>query len=257
MNPEMVNSGSVMPEWLKKRALLSPNRLALVHGSLRLSFGELELWSGMEAKRLARLGVRAGNRVAVLSPNTLGFVLAVHALPKLRAILVPLNTRLAGPELAWQLADVGASFLLYDGSFKGRAFWLAQEVLGLQTLPLLEGFEGRLEAFEWVHQEGLRTSQTHSILYTSGTTGQPKGAMLTFGNHLFSALGSWLNLGLNEEDRWLLSLPLFHVGGLSILLRCVILGIPAIIPEGLDSEALNRAIDEEEVTLASLVAATL
>lgn len=257
MNPEMVHSDPLMPEWLKKRALLSPNRLALVHGSIRLSFMELELWASSEAKRLARLGVRYGDRVAVLSPNTLGFALAILALPKIGATLVPLNTRLAGPELSWQIRDVGARFLLYDGYFEDKAFSLASEVLGLQAQPLLEGLEGRPEAFERVDPESLRASQVHSILYTSGTTGQPKGAMLTFGNYLFSALGSCLNLGLNEEDGWLLSLPLFHVGGLSILLRGIILGIPTIVPERLDPEAINRAIDGERVTLASLVAVTL
>src|SRR5690554_2847914 len=99
---------------------------------------------------------------------------------------------------------------------------------------------------------GLRTriflDDVHSIVYTSGTTGRPKGAMLTFGNHWWSAVGSVLNLGLVPGDRWLACLPLFHVGGLSILLRSVIYGIPVVLHRRFDAAAANRAIDEEGVT---------
>jgi O-succinylbenzoic acid--CoA ligase len=97
----------------------------------------------------------------------------------------------------------------------------------------------------------------HSIVYTSGTTGRPKGALLTYGNHWWSAVGSALNLGLLPEDRWLALLPLFHVGGLSVLIRSVVYGIPAIVLDRFDEAAVNRAIDEERATIVSVVAAML
>ncbi|MDQ2807743.1 MAG: o-succinylbenzoate--CoA ligase, partial [Chloroflexota bacterium] len=96
-----------------------------------------------------------------------------------------------------------------------------------------------------------------AILYTSGTTGQPKGAMLTYGNAWWSAVGSALNLGTHRDDRWLVCLPLFHVGGLSILWRSVIYGVPAIIHDGFDAVAVNAAIDAEGVTVVSLVSVML
>ena len=77
--------------------------------------------------------------------------------------------------------------------------------------------------------------------------------MLTFGNHWWSAVGSALNLGLREDDRWLACLPLFHVGGLAILIRRVSYGIPVVLHKSFDAAAVNRAIDEDDVTIVSLV----
>src|SRR5690606_22452106 len=92
---------------------------------------------------------------------------------------------------------------------------------------------------------------------TSGTTGRPKGAQLTYGNHWWSAVASALNLGLHGDDRWLACLPLFHVAGLSILMRSVIYGMTAVVHDRFDPERVNRAIDEDRVTIVSVVAATL
>ena len=97
----------------------------------------------------------------------------------------------------------------------------------------------------------------HSIVHTSGTGGRPKGAVLTYGNHLWSAFGSVLNLGLQDGDRWLACLPLFHVGGLAVLLRSVIYGIPVVVHESFDPAAVNRSIDSGETTIVSVVSAML
>ena len=94
-------------------------------------------------------------------------------------------------------------------------------------------------------------------MFTSGTTGRPKGAMLTFGNHWWSAVGSALNLGLQEADAWLVAVPLFHVSGLSILWRSVICGISAVIHPKFDPDAVHGAIDRGEATLMSVVATML
>jgi o-succinylbenzoate---CoA ligase len=103
----------------------------------------------------------------------------------------------------------------------------------------------------------LDLGAVQSIVYTSGTTGKPKGVMLTYGNHLWSAVGSALNLGTHADDRWLLMLPMFHVGGLAILMRSVIYGVPAIVQPRFDPEAANAAIDHQGVTLVSVVATML
>jgi O-succinylbenzoic acid--CoA ligase len=105
----------------------------------------------------------------------------------------------------------------------------------------------------------LRHDPAHvfTILYTSGTSGRPRGAMLTVANHWWSAVGSALNLGTREDDRWLACLPLFHVGGLSILLRAAMYGITAVVHDGFDEIAVNHAIDEEGITIVSVVASML
>src|SRR5690606_1073203 len=106
-------------------------------------------------------------------------------------------------------------------------------------------------------REHIDLGAVHTIIYTSGTTGRPKGAQLTYGNHWWSAVASALNLGLHGDDRWLACLPLFHVAGLSILMRSVIYGMTAIVHDRFDAERVNRAIDEDGVTIVSVVATTL
>lgn len=256
MTQAAASQETIMQDWLGKRALITPHRLALVCGRKRLCFSELDRLAVGASRGFQNLGVLAGQRVAVLSGNSLEFVLAVHALPKLGGILVPLNVRLSEPELAWQLADVGASLLLYDEANEERAWRLAKELPQVRAVPLKE-LASPKEATSPDEGATIRLSGVHSILYTSGTTGTPKGAMLTFGNHFFNAMGSLLNLGVMEEDCWLANLPLYHVGGLSILLRCAIYGIPAIVHAGFDPEATNRSIEEEGVTMLSVVAVML
>jgi len=126
---------------------------------------------------------------------------------------------------------------------------------GLRALSIDDFYRGGEGAL--APRERIDLAAVHTIIYTSGTTGRPKGAMLTYGNYWWSATGSALNLGLREDDRWLAPLPLFHVGGLSILMRGVIYGIPALVHERFDPERVNQAIDEDGVTIVSVVAATL
>src|SRR3970282_636617 len=99
----------------------------------------------------------------------------------------------------------------------------------------------------------LRTSHdpagVHSIMYTSGTTGSPRAATLTFENFWASAAGSAYNLGVHNADRWLACMPLFHVGGLSILLRSAIYATTAVIHPGFDEHAVNRAPRDDGITL--------
>jgi O-succinylbenzoic acid--CoA ligase len=92
------------------------------------------------------------------------------------------------------------------------------------------------------------------VLFTSGSTGRPKQVLLTYGNHLWSALGSAVSLGVYRADRWLDCLPPHHVGGLSILLRSVIYGTTAVLHDHFDPDDVNRAIDEEQITIVSVVA---
>lgn len=241
---------TVLPDWLQQRAALTPNRLALMTGGERWSFRELNERVTQAAYALKALDIQAGNRVALFLNNGAPLVTLLHALSRAGAVSVPLNTRLTPAEIQWQLADSRAHLLIYDEPHTATAHALAD-------------FPSRLDS-ELAPQHAPHASQAthfplaspHSILYTSGTTGHPKGAVLTFGNHWWSAMGSALNLGLSEKDRWLACLPLFHVGGLAILLRSVIYGITAEVHEAFDPLAVNHAIDEG-VTIVSVVSVML
>jgi len=215
-----------LPEWLGQRARLTPDRLALLFRSQCWTFAELDRSVEAAAGQLRAKGVGEGDRVALLGQNSAAFVQAVHAIDRLGAVVVPLNVRLSEAELAWQSSDSGARFLVADES----RLAVAQSIAGARGVVALALAEvtpaasaAAAEAAET--RERVPLARSHSIIYTSGTTGRPKGAVLSHGNHLWSAVGSALNLGLSGDDRWLACMPLFHVGGLAILLRSILYGM--------------------------------
>jgi len=252
MNNTNYSYGGEMPDWLAARATLTPDRLALIVGGQRVTFGELDRRATSAARRLAGLGVREGDRVAVFFRGALPMAELVHVVARIGATLVPLNVRLAPAELTWQIQDIRARLLLFDSPFS-RA---RERGAGGVRAVHIDDFYQQCES-DFAPRRRIDLAAMHTIIYTSGTTGRPKGAMLTYGNHWWSAMGSVLNLGLREDDRWLAPLPLFHVGGLSILMRSVIYGIPAIVHERFDPAAVNRALDEDGATIISVVAVQL
>jgi len=251
---EPASGGLLLPDWLARRAEANPQRVALRCGPVCWTYPELHRRAGVAAQWLAELGARPGGRVALLLRNGPAYAALVHAAPRARVILVLLNTRLAPPELAWQLTDCGARLLVYDAANASAAQALGAFVPGLRAADVAE-MPAELPVPDAAPEIDL--SAVHSIIYTSGTTGRPKGAALTYGNYWWSAIGSALNLGLHVNDRWLAVLPLFHVGGLSILLRAVIYGITAVVHEAFDPAEVNRAIDEDSVTMVSVVSTML
>lgn len=248
---------SQMPEWLRQRAALTPDRPALVASSMRLSFAELDTRAGQLAGGLAALGAQSGDRIGVLMPNSVDLACLVHAVPRLGAILVPLNIRLAGVELEPQVREAGINLLIHSDSTALLAKSLSGAAAGVPRGGMRAVNPANIPRGPYLAGDEIHLDAVHSIIYTSGTTGRPKGAMLTHGNFWWSAIGSALNLGNQVDDCWLACMPLFHVGGLSILLRSVIYGIPAIVQTGFDPVAVNRAIEEEGITIVSVVATML
>lgn len=244
-----------LPDWLAHRATTSEAREALVVGGRRWSYGELDAEVTRLARRLGALGVGAGDRIATLLHNGPVASMIVHAALRLGATLVPLNVRLSDEEIAWQAGDAGARLLVVEE----RTTALAERTrLALPNLPIVsvDTLDATPESMTELH---LSHDPAHvlAIIYTSGTTGRPKGAMLTVGNFWWSAVGSALNLGADASDRWLACMPLFHVGGLSILLRAAIHGFAAVVHDGFDAHAVNRALHDEGVTMLSVVAVML
>jgi o-succinylbenzoate---CoA ligase len=228
------------------QALRRPGALALVAGGRRLSFAELDAEVAAWAGRLGALGASAGTRVAVLSWNSLPLLALVFAVRRLRATLVPLNARLTRAELQPLVERLRPCTVLAEESLSER----------LPDATLLERV-----AREVVPPHGeagaLRPDEDWAVLFTSGTTGQPKGARLPVRALLASAAASRANLGASPEDRWLCNLPLFHVGALAMAVRCAVDGAALVLHRRFDAEATARAFSAEEVTHASLVARTL
>lgn len=259
----MSTSDIFLPDWLTRCAENSPEHLAIQYDQQQWSFAELDRQATRLARRLATLGVQEGNRVALLAANSQSYVAFVHALTRLGAILVPLNLRLTPQELCWQLRDVRTSLLVCDVDYARLAHEIGQAVPQLPLATLATISHGGETVISDLPESDvpLRTlidlNAPQAIMYTSGTTGQPKGAIITYGMQWWNAVGSALNLGHNPGDRWLACLPLFHIGGLSILMRSVIYGISVVVHKKFDATGINHAIFDEKITIISVVAVML
>jgi O-succinylbenzoic acid--CoA ligase len=243
---ELIND--VMPDWLAHRASVLPGHPAVVAGDLTLTYRELNARALGLAGALQQAGVLPGDRVAVLCNNSLELVEAAHAVPRIGATLVLLNCRLTPEELAFQLQDADVRLLLCHEATRDDAD-TAATIAGREA-PLVLPIPAASCANP-VDRHAL--DDAHSIIYTSGTTGRPKGAVLTFGNFAASAAGSAFNLCATPGDRWLACMPLFHVGGLSIVLRSAIYGTTMVLQPGFDKHEVVRALHEQAITHISVV----
>lgn len=236
-----------IPHWLTKQASLHPNKVAIEWPDGReMTFLQLKEKSEQFAKKLANLNIKKGMRVAILSTNSLDMIVAIHALSYLEAVIVLLNVRLTKRELTYQLEQSNSAILLTIGELQEEKELQFSKQFTFSEVHSLKEKEVELA-------EEINLQAPFTMMYTSGTTGFPKGVVHTYENHLFSAIGSVLNLGLHDDDKWLLTLPMFHVGGLSILIRSVTYGMTVFFMETYDVQTLKSALFEKKVTIASLV----
>ncbi len=208
-----------------------PGRTALISDGAVLSYGELAARATRMARRLAALGVRPGSRVALLGANDVETVTAIHALMMLRAPLVALNTRLTPNELAPQLARTQPVLLLCAGPHAALAGALDAPVshrfalihsghIGPDDIPLIERVPPAQSTPDIVEDP----DGDAAILFTSGTSGAPKAAVLSRRSFDAAARASAERLGAQSDDVWLSVLPLFHIGGLNIVRRSAMYG---------------------------------
>jgi o-succinylbenzoate---CoA ligase len=206
-------------EWLTAAARRRPEHTALESDGRRWTYGELHAAAARTARVLAARGVAEGSLVATTMAPGPAFVELLHALPRLGAVLVPLNP--ADP------VRVEAAVTVDEPPRGPEADVMLRSTVDPETI--------------------------HSIIYTSGTSGRPQAVPLSYANHYASARASAEHLGVADDDRWLGVLPLFHVGGLAVLLRSAICAITAVLHERFDPVRVRDALGSGEVSLASLV----
>lgn len=232
-----------MIDWLASAARSHPDALALLADGRAWTYADLQAEASALAGRLAAAGVKHGQHIAVLMANAPEYVFVVHALARLGAVIVPLNTRLTARELAWQVSMADCALLLHDEQHCSLAVAAGERARALTELPRAEScFAGP-----------LALDAVQSILFTSGTTGEPKGAQISFAAQFYSAAASSWRLGHRPDDRWLLCLPLYHVGGLNIILRSCLYGSAIVLQRGFDPHAIWQSLETQAVTLISLV----
>jgi len=242
-----LNATTLPGEWLLLRKQQMPNAVALQrqHG---LSF--VQLWS--ESNRLAWLlsdnGVRPQDRCAVQTEDSWALARLVYASLLLGITLIPLDPGMDRPRRNKLLTQTGCRTLITDDFFTET---------GYHTLSLCGLFAALPGVKDRVQHKPLQADGLQLIMATSGTTGDPKGVMLSAANLAASVRASEQRLGLTAADCWLACLPLFHIGGLSILLRCLAVGARVLLQQNFDAKAVWGAITTGAVTHISLVPAML
>lgn len=219
------------------------------------------------ASALEDLGVRKSDRVAVLIPNQPEFVEVLVGCSVLGAIFVPINTRLAEDEIAYILEDSNPEAFIWDSSLESKAKEAHRRVMNhrCSMTPIQIGgdssdgtqlYEDWRESYEaysghsdiWEHDAAL-------MMYTSGTTGRPKGAMITHSNVMWNALNISVDFGGGMDDVILHTAPLFHITPLSILLFGLYFGGSSVLQKSFHPVNALEAIQEHRVTFAFMVPA--
>ncbi|MGW6137915.1 acyl-CoA synthetase [Streptomyces sp. NPDC055140] len=239
----MRNEG--LGSWPARRARKTPHRTALIHGTTTVSYAALHERTTRLAHALRALGVRRGDRVACLGPNHPSFLETLFATGLLGAVFVPLNTRLAEPELAFQIRDSGATVLLHAAARGG-------DLPGVRTAVEADGpaYEELLAAAPVLPiDEQVGPDDVCIIMYTSGTTGRPKGAMLTHGNLTWNAVNVLVDQDLIADEIALVAAPLFHTAGLNMLTLPVLLkGGSCVLVGSFDAAATLELVERHRVT---------
>jgi len=253
-------------DWIKRHAERTPDKLALVdaHTGRQFTYSEFNERANRLASFLtAELGIRQGDRVSILAQNSSDYYEVLFACGKMGAILNTLNWRLAVPELAFILTDCTPRVLIYEAIF-AEAVEALRPLIGCEAYVVM-GEEAA--AGEWTYEGALAAgdpagvplpemsyTDTWAILYTSGTTGRPKGAQVTYGNFFYNAVGMGAAIDLTSEDVNLNVLPTFHAGGLGLYAGPIFhAGGTLVVMRAFDPGAFLRLIEEWRVTKLLLV----
>jgi fatty-acyl-CoA synthase len=245
--------------WPERRLRISPDRDAIWFEGTTTSHRGFALRVRRTAGALAALGVRPGDRVAWVSGNHPSALETLYACGQLGAIWVPVNARLTAPEVEYVLGHSGASVVVHGRDhgttadvlrdrLPGVRHWVAAEpprAGGADSLPYEELLAA---ATEEARDEPVGLADPCLVMYTSGTTGRAKGAVLTHGNMTWNATNQLLGFDFAQDERTLALAPLFHIGGLNGTVNPTLLrGGCAVVVRGFDPAVTLEVIEQQRV----------
>jgi acyl-CoA synthetase (AMP-forming)/AMP-acid ligase II len=253
----------VLGELLARNARREPHRTALVFGDSVLTYAQLDLRVNRLANALGDRGVRRGDHVAVLMYNSLEVIESFLACHKLGACPVPVNFRLAPSELAYILADSASVAVLTDGPLTSLALEVKSGLQAVRFVATTGEVLAGAESYEELLASGsgaapdvdVDEDDLSFLMYTSGTTGRPKGAMLTHQNLVANTVNWSMEMEARPGDVWLSGLPLFHIGGVNGVLPFLYLAGTSIITPSTNFDALEslRMLEKHRATMCYFV----
>jgi fatty-acyl-CoA synthase len=244
-----VSGEHTLGRWLEDRARNTPARVAIEVGGTQITYGELAVRAWRMGSALAARGIERGDRVATLTPNSADHVALLFACARLGLALQPLNWRLLPPELRYQLDDAEPSVLVVDPARAGLA---VETGTGVPQALFTD-----LDAPGPVPSVDVEDDDSLLLAYTSGTTGKPKGAILTHANCFWTNLSFDRTSGLGEDDVVLQVLPQFHSGGWNVQpLLAWWKGATVVLEPSFDPARALRLIESKGVTTMMGVPAT-
>ncbi|PKW16668.1 acyl-CoA synthetase [Saccharopolyspora spinosa] len=240
--------------WPYRRVRLSSGKTAITFRNRATTYLELDDRVTRLAHALRSLGIGRGDRLALLSTNHPAYLEALFASGLLGAIFVPLNARLTAPEVKYALRDSGAAVFIHSREF-GE---IARSAAGAATRVVLDGaadpdsvgYEALIAAADSSRiDEPVSHDDPCFIMYTSGTTGRPKGVVLTHGNIVFSAMNAIVDLDLDSHEVALVCAPLFHTAALDfVALPTLLKGGNVVIEEGFEPGRILQVLERERIS---------
>jgi len=244
-------------EFARRTRKLYPERDAVVDGDLRLNYKEFfdrcDGWS----YALQALGVREGDRVAYIAPNTHAQLESFYAVPQIGAVLVPINYRLTADDFAYLIQHSGARIVCAHSEYLNAVDSIRSDIPDVSAFVALEGSRSGWLDYETLLANATRDFRPATILetdlltinYTSGTTSRPKGVMITHRNAYTNVVGTLLHHPMTVADRYLWTLPMFHANGWTFVWIVTAVGAAHICLRKVEPTAVFQKIQQESITM--------
>lgn len=235
--------------WIQKWAFTHPDRTAVITDNEKVSYRQLDKMIDSSAVKInEKLQGRKGERIAILSNNRIEYIVLLFAIAKAECVAVPLNIRLSAKELVFQLNDSGSKLIFAEKENAEFASSLVEQ----SELESMEFMEDLCEVTQTsiTNENPIDEEAPYIICYTSGTTGKPKGAVLTQSNMFWNAVNNKLAIDLTSEDRCIVLLPLFHIGGIGLFaFPSLFSGGTIVIPGKFEHEKALAMIEKHKVSI--------
>lgn len=234
--------------WLYHRFLASPDKIAIRYDDKQLTYEQL-FRQAHAISESVETSYPDAERIALLLNNSLDTISIIHGVTISSKELVLINSRLTAEEVRWQLSELDVDLIITENNFQSVTDRL--ENTAKINKDTLISHPSKFKSISKPVPKAL--SDVLCYVFTSGTTGKPKIVPLTYGNFHHSIFSSAFRLGVTKDDIWLLTMPMYHLGGLAIIFRSVIYGTSVICHQGFNPELIVRDLETEHITQISLV----